>query len=122
MAEDMEALAWFQRDPPPLGLDVHKERRPVAEAIRYIRGLYALGAVLVTVPAWAMATQQATAWRKGGEWARGLEVTLPESGPEREALIWYCAGELKPTFQDPDMAAEHVRSLVGSRKVVLCWP
>src|SRR5437899_567808 len=93
-----EALAWFQQTPPPLGLDLHKELRPVEEAIRYVRGLYALGACRVSIPTWAIACQRPTSWRPGGVWARGLEVTLPASGPEREALIWFCATELKPTY------------------------
>jgi hypothetical protein len=117
--DPLEALDWLQQTPPPLGVDIHKSLYSVADAVRYVRGLYALGACLVTVPQWAIRRREPLGGRPGGVWACGLEVTLPASGPEREALIWFCATELRPTFLFPDQAVANLRTLVQSRMVIV---
>src|SRR6516165_3389629 len=94
---DPEALAWLRQNPPPFGVSIRKETRPIAEGIQLVETLYALGAVRVSVPSWAVFRQRA-GWlpsgrHSGGLITHGFEVELPEGGPDREALIWFIATE-----------------------------
>jgi hypothetical protein len=82
---DPEALAWLRQSPPPFGVSIRKEARPVAEGVQLVETLYALGAPRVTVPSWAVFLHPA-GWlpsggrHSGGLVTRGLEVELPEAG------------------------------------------
>jgi hypothetical protein len=119
-APDPEALDWLRQDPPPAGVWIHKALEPVDVAIRLVETLYALGARRVTVPGWAVSVYQ-HGQRAGELTACGFEVSLPEAGPEREALIWSCATECgRPTW-GPLVPLEVFRSRVGCKTVELAW-
>ena len=123
---DPEALAWLRQDPPPFGVSILKETRPVAEGIQFVETLYALGAVRVTVPCWAV-FQHRAGWlpsggrHSGGLVTRGFEVELPEGGPDREALIWFIASYCPERHWGPGVPAAALRSRVGCKKAVLAW-
>jgi hypothetical protein len=123
---DPEALAWLRQDPPPFGITILKETRPVAEGIQFVETLYDLGAVRVTVPSWAI-FQQRPGWlpngvrHSGGPVTRGFEVELPEGGPDREALIWFIASYCPERHWGPGVPAAALRSRVGCKKAVLAW-
>jgi hypothetical protein len=127
---DPEALAWLRQDPPPFGVSILKETRPVAEGIQFVETLYALGAVRVTVPGWAIfqhgagwmnAGRSTTIRHSGGLVTRGFEVELPEGGPDREALIWFIASYCPERHWGPGVPAAALRSRVGCKKAVLAW-
>jgi hypothetical protein len=117
---DREALTWLRQVPPPAGLWMHRELHPVEVAVRLAETLYALGAEKVVVPAGLVIPCDEVAGSNG--WAAcGFEVWLPQSGPDREALIWFIATESgRPTW-GPDVPPEALRSRVGCRTVELAW-
>lgn len=132
---DPEALAWLRQSPPPFGVSIRKETRPVAEGIQLVETLYALGALRVTVPSWAVFLQRA-GWlpsgrhsvgrhsggrHSGGLVTRGFEVELPEGGPDREALIWFIATECPEPRWGPGVPLAAFRSRVGCQKALLAW-
>jgi hypothetical protein len=125
-APDPEALAWLRQDPPPFGVSILKETRPVAEAIQFVETLYALGALRVTVPGWAIFRHPA-GWlpsggrHSGGLVTRGLEVELPEGGPDREALIWFIASYCPERNWGPGVPLAAFRSRVGCKTAVMAW-
>jgi hypothetical protein len=121
---DPEALAWLSQTPPPVGVFLHKELRPVAEGVRLVETLYALGAVRVTVPAWAVKQVLPARWpggRPGGSATCGFEVTLPDAGPDREALIWFIASECGEPRWGPGVPLDVLRAHVGCKTVELAW-
>jgi hypothetical protein len=129
---DPEALAWLRQSPPPFGVSLHKEVRPVAEGVQLVETLYALGAVRVTVPAWAIRLarpgwmpigRQQVGRHQGGLITCGFEVELPEGGPDREALIWFIATESPqlPLRWGPGVPLQVFRSRVGCKTAVLAW-
>jgi hypothetical protein len=118
--EGAEALEWLRQEPPPLGVWIHKELQPVAVALALVETLYALGARRVVVPAWAVSEYD------GGPGAarltaRGFVVMLPKGGPDREALIWFCASECGRPSWGPMVPLEALRSRVGCETVELVW-
>jgi hypothetical protein len=123
---DPEALAWLRQDPPPFGVSILKETRPLAEGIQFVETLYALGALRVTIPSWAI-FQQRAGWlptggrHPGGLVTRGFEVELPEGGPDREALIWFIASYCPERHWGPGVPLAALRSRVGCKKAVLAW-
>lgn len=129
---DPEALAWLRQSPPPFGVSIRKEMRPIAQGIQLVETLYALGARRVTVPSWAVflhpagwlnAGRSTTSRHSGGLVTRGFEVELPEGGPDREALIWFIATECpEPSrWWGPGMPLAAFRSRVGCKTAVLAW-
>src|SRR5262249_3213606 len=99
----------------------------VAEGVQLVETLYALGALRVTVPAWAVFLQP-PGWspsgrHSGGLVTRGFEVELPEGGPDREALIWFIATECPelPLRWGPSVPLQVFRSRVGCKTAVLAW-
>jgi hypothetical protein len=123
---DPEALAWLSKTLPPVGVVIHKELRPLKEGIQLVETLYALGAIRVTVPAWAIKPVPAGWWPRGQQRPAGLttcgfEVTLPESGPDREALIWFIANECSRPAWGPLVPLDAYRAPVGCKTAMLAW-
>jgi hypothetical protein len=120
---DPEALAWFRQNPPPFGVSIRKDTRPVAEGVQLVETLYALG---VTVPSWAIFLHPA-GWlpsggrHSGGLVTRGFEVELPGGGPDREALIWFIASECPEPRWGPGVPLAAFRSRVGCKTALLAW-
>src|SRR5262245_1362983 len=112
---ETEALAWLRQQPPPLGLWMHGSLASVEEAIALVETLHALGALRVTVPAGLVIEASE------GLTTCGFVVTLPEDGPDREALIWFCANETGRPAWGPDVPLETFRDRVGCRTVELAW-
>jgi hypothetical protein len=122
---DPEALAWLRQDPPPFGVSICKETRPVADGVQLVETLYALGALRVTVPGWAVFLQRA-GWsnsgrHSGGLVTKGFEVELPEGGPDREALIWFIASYCPERNWWPGVPLAVLRSRVGCKTAVMAW-
>jgi hypothetical protein len=117
---DREALAWFRQVPPPAGLWMHGELQPVEVASRLAETLYALGARRVTVPAGLVIPCEDEPG-SNGQAACGFEVRLPESGPEREALIWFIASESGQPIWGADVPLDTLRARVGCQTAELAW-
>ena len=123
---DPEALAWLRQNPPPFGVAFLKDTLPLAEGVQLVETLYALGAVRVTVPSWAI-FQHRAGWlpsggrHSGGLVTRGFEVELPDSGPDREALIWFIASYCPERHWGPGVPLAALRSRVGCKKAVMAW-
>ena len=123
---DPEALAWLGQNPPPFGVAFLHGTLPLAEGVHLVETLYALGAVRVTIPSWAI-VQQRAGWlptgvrHSGGLVTRGFEVELPEGGPDREALIWFIASECPEPRWGPAVPLAAFRSRVGCKNALLAW-
>jgi hypothetical protein len=123
---DPEALAWLRQNPPPFGVAFLDGTLLLAEGVQLVETLYALGAVRVTVPSWAI-FQHRAGWlpsggrHSGGLVTRGFEVELPDSGPDREALIWFIASYCPERHWGPGVPPAALRSRVGCKKAVLAW-
>jgi hypothetical protein len=96
------------------------ERQPVEVAVRLAETLYALGARRVVVPA-SLVVPCEEVPESNGEATRGFEVWLPESGPDREALIWFIGGESGQPFWGPGTPVDALRSRVGCQKAEMAW-
>ncbi len=117
---DREALTWLRQVPPPAGIWMHGGLQTVEVAVRLAETLYALGARRVVVPP-GMVVPCNEEPGSNGQATCGFEVWLPDSGPEREALIWLIATEAgRPTW-GPDVPLEVWRSRVGCQVAELAW-
>ena len=110
-----EALGWLRQDPPPLCFVWNKCGEKVAWAISFVEGLYALGSPRVVIPRWSIKEVAARPWRPGGLEACAFGVYLPKTGPEREALIWFCAAQMDGLR----MSVARAGQFVGAEFVVL---
>ena len=110
-----EALGWLRQDPPPLYFVWNKCGEKVAWAISFVEELYALGSPRVVIPRWSIKQAPTMLWRPGGLEARAFGVYLPKTGPEREALIWFCAAQMDGL----QMSVARAGQLVEAEFVVL---
>jgi len=117
---DTEGQEWFRQEPPPAGLWIDGGLQTVETALRLVETLYALGARKVVVPPGLVVACEDVPGSNGLA-ACGFDVTLPDSGPEREALIWFIAGESGRPAWGPDVPLEVFRSRVGCRVAELAW-
>jgi excisionase family DNA binding protein len=119
--EGVEALQWLRSN-------TNAESFPLCrfaasdgstrEAVRFVERLYALGALRVVVPSWAVDPDGGPFADQHWARARGLAVVLPAAGPRREALLWLCAREMARGEASAWCEPEQI---VGCRVLEVAW-
>ena len=89
-----EALEWLKRNKNESALASNRFLE-TENAVKYVKALYAAGAVKVIVPKDTIHDDEDMVRGEGGPYADALVVTVPMEAGKRQAVVDMCRAELK---------------------------